>query len=192
MLNFLENSKGNILNLFFINPEKEYYLREIAKILNKEPAAYQRQLDSLVKQGILQDERKGNMRFFKLNKNYILLPEIKSIISKTLGLENKFKTLVSKLNGLEHAFLFGSIAKSTENINSDIDLLLIGKIDQNILINEVSEIEREINREVNYHIFSYNEVIQKIKQNDSFFINIFSSPLIILKGNAYEFTRIVK
>ncbi|MHB8903602.1 MAG: nucleotidyltransferase domain-containing protein [Patescibacteria group bacterium] len=192
MLDFLKNGKGEILKLLFADPDKEYYLREIAKKLGKEPSHYQRYLEELVKDGILQDERKGNMRFFKLNKNYHLFAEIKSIVSKTLGIESKLKNLVNKFNDLECAFLFGSIAKNEENNNSDVDLMLIGKIDQNILINEVSKLEKEINREINYHIFSPEEIIKKIKEKDSFFINVFSSLFISLKGNPYEFTKIIK
>jgi predicted nucleotidyltransferase len=189
MINFIENGKGEILGLFFANPEKEYYLREIAKILNKEPSYYQRQLNDLVAQGVLRDERKGNMRFFKLNKNYHLFAELKSIISKTIGIEFKLKNMVSKLVGLEYAFLFGSIAKNEENRDSDVDLLLIGEIDQDILINEISEVEEEIGREISYHIFSRAEVEKNIKENNSFFVNIFSSPLISLKGNPDEFIK---
>ena len=113
MLDFLKNGQGEILKLFFAQPEKEYYLREIAKILGKEPSHYQRHLDEFVAQGILLDERKGNMRFFKLNKNFHLFAEIRSIISKTLGIEAKLQSLVDKQDGLEGAFLFGSIISWT-------------------------------------------------------------------------------
>jgi len=191
MLNFLKNGQAKILNLFFQNPDKNFYLREIARILGKEkaPAIFKNALDNLVESGILIDERRGNMRFFKLNKNYHLFAELKSIISKTLGVESKLKNAVGKLAGLEYAFLFGSIAKNEENKDSDVDLLLVGKIDQDILINEISRIEEEIGREINYHIFSRAEVEKNIKENNSFFVNIFFSPLISLKGNPDEFIK---
>ena len=96
MLDFLKNGQGEILKLFFINPEQEYYFREIGQKLNKEPSYYQRPLDKLVSQGILKDERKGNMRFFKLNKEHPLYEEIKSIVAKTLGIEYKLKKLKSR------------------------------------------------------------------------------------------------
>ena len=68
MLNFLKKGDGEIINLFFKNPDKEYYFREIAKNLKKEPSHYQKYLDNLVEDKILLDERRGNMRFFRLNK----------------------------------------------------------------------------------------------------------------------------
>jgi len=155
MLEILKNSKGAILNLFFKDADREYYLREIAKNLNKEPSYIQQSLNFLVKEGILQDERKGNLRFFKLNKSYPIYEEIKKIVSKTLGIEAQIKELVDNLTGAEYAFIFGSIAKGNEYSGSDIDLMLIGKdINEDYLIQKVNKLEYGLNREINYHIFS--------------------------------------
>jgi predicted nucleotidyltransferase len=189
MLNFLKNGEGEILKLFFEDPKKEYYFREIAKNLNKEPSHYQKYLDNLVDDKILLDERRGNMRFFRLNKEHPLYEEIKSIISKTSGLENELKKLIDKLDNVEYAFIFGSIAKGMENNNSDIDLMLIGNIDQNALTTMISSIESKIAREINYHIYSSQEIVKKIKEKNNFISNIFLSPIIKLKGNPYDFTR---
>lgn len=188
MLNFLKNGGGEILKLFFKDPEKEYYFREIAKQINKEPSYCQKYLDNLVKDEILLDERRGNMRFFRLNKEHSLYNEIKSIVSKTLGVESEIKKMVDKLDNVECAFVFGSIAKGTENINSDVDLMLIGNIDQDALITAISTLEGQIAKEINYHVYSSQEIVKKIKEKDSFIANIFLSPIIKLKGNPYDFT----
>jgi len=188
MLNFLTNGEGEILNLFFKDPDREYYFRELARNLGKEPAYFQNPLNNLVKGGVLVDKRKGNLRFFKLNKNYPLYEELKKIISKTIGAEGQIKEIINSLEGIEEAFIFGSVAKEKENIHSDIDLMLIGRVDQDKLIEAVNKVEKELGREINYHIFTKEEVLKKIKEKDSFFVNIFSESKIILKGNLDEFT----
>ncbi len=190
MLNFLKNGGGEILKLFFKDTEKEYYFREISKILNKEPSYYQKYLDRLVEDKILLDNRRGNMRFFRLNKEHPLYEEIKSIVSKTVGLENELKEIVDKLGDVECAFIFGSIAKGKENSNSDVDLMLIGDVDQNIFTPLLSSVESKISREINYHIYSRKEITKKIKERDGFISNIFLSPIIKLKGDPYEFEGI--
>ena len=190
MLNFLKNGGGEILKLFFRDQEKEYYFREIAKKLNKEPSHDQKYLDKLVEDKILLDERRGNMRFFRLNKEYPLYEEIKSIISKTIGLENELKELVDKLDNVECAFIFGSVAKGTENSNSDVDLMLVGNINQDSLTTAISSLEGKIAREINYHIYSSQEIVKKIEEHDGFMTNIFLSPIIKLKGNPYDLARI--
>lgn len=188
MLNFLKKGEGEIIKLFLKTPEKEYYFREIAKKLNKEPSHYQKYLDNLVEDKILLDERRGNMRFFRLNQKHPLYEEIKSIVSKTIGLESELKELVDKLDNVECAFVFGSIARGTENSNSDVDLMLIGNINQDDLITRLSSVEGKIAREINYHIYSNQEIVKKIKERDNFISNILLSPIIKLKGNLYDFT----
>jgi len=84
--------------------------------------------------------------------------------------------------------VFGSIAKGTENSNSDVDLMLIGDINQDAFTSALSSIEGKIAREINYHIYSNQEIIKKIKEKDGFVSNIFLSPIIKLKGNPYDFT----
>lgn len=192
MLELLKNSKGKILNLFFKDADREYYFREIARILGKEPGHYQRAINSLVEEGILQDERKGNLRFFKLNKNYALYEEIKKIISKTIGVEARLKEIVNSVPGIDYAFIFGSIAKNSESSNSDIDLMLIGDINQDVLIEKISKLESELNREINYHTYSRQEAIKKLQDKENFFTNIFTESIIPLKGNIYEFTKFYK
>jgi len=190
MLNFLKNGSGKILKLFFLDPEKEYYLREISTHFGQEPGFFQYNLDNLVKEGILIDEYRGNLRYFRLNKEYPLYNEIKIIVSKTLGIEAKLKELINSLSDVECAFIFGSIAKNTEDSSSDIDLMLIGKVDQDDLINKINRVEMELSREVNYHVFDKNEVIKKLNEKNDFLIHIFNEPIIILKGNIDEFTKI--
>ena len=77
---------------------------------------------------------------------------------------DKLKFLIDQLNNVECAFIFGSIADKKENINSDVDLMLIGSADQNLLINEISRIEGEIGREINYQIYSPAEILKKLKE----------------------------
>lgn len=192
MLEFLKNGKGEILNLFFKNPDGVYYLREIANLLNKEPAHYQRYLDSLVEDGILQDERRGNLRFFKLNKLHPLYEELKSIISKTLGIEYRLKNLVNELENIECAFIFGSIANNKEVVGSDIDLMIIGSPDQNTLTEKTVKIEGELGRELNYHIYTKDEILKKLEDKDDFFINIFKNQPIPLKGGVEEYVKLAR
>lgn len=192
MLEFLKNGKGEILNFFFKNPDGVYYFREIAKSLNKEPAYYQRHLDSLVEDGILEDERKGNLRFFKLNKCHPLYNELKSIISKTIGLQYRLQELVNIFPNVECAFIFGSMAKNQEVADSDIDLMVIGNLDVNLFTEKIVLLERDLRREINYHIFNKGEIIKKLEEKDSFFMNVFNNEMIILKGNVNDYANFIR
>jgi predicted nucleotidyltransferase len=146
MFDFIKNGKGRILELFFRDPAKEYYFREIAKELGQKPGEIQAYLNSLVKEGVLLDRKVANLRFFKLNKEYPLYNEIKSIVSKTLGIEAKLKDLVDGFGSVKYAFIFGSVAASKENSLSDIDLMLIGEVNEDSLIKRINLLEYELKR----------------------------------------------
>lgn len=189
MLDFLKNGKGEILNLMFLNPDKKYYLAEIAKNLGKESSAYQKHVENFIEGGIFCDQRIGNMRFFWLNKDYQLYNEIKNIISKTIGVEAQLKILLKEINSVEIAFIFGSFATDKFNSNSDVDLFMIGEENQDAIIKHITKLELEIGRSINYHIYSKKEVLDKIDIKNDFINNIFNRKIILLKGNINEFKK---
>lgn len=188
MLDFLKNGQGEILNLMFFNPDKRYYLAEVAKILGKESANYQRYIEKMISDGILCEERIGNMRFFWLNKDYQLYNEIKAMVSKTIGVEAQLREIIEKIDTIETAFIFGSFATDKFNSGSDIDLFIIGEVNEDNFIEEITKLEMQISRDVNYHIYKKQELVEKFA-NNSFMNNVFSNKMILLKGNLDEFRK---
>jgi len=189
MLDFLKNGKGEILNLMFLNPDKRFYLAEIAKMLGKESSAYQRYIESFIEDGMFCEERIGNMRFFWLNKEYYLYDEIKKIISKTIGIEARLRDLLESIDSIEISFIFGSFATDKFDSSSDIDLFIIGEADHDIIVQTISKLEMEIGRSINYHVYGKEEVLKKMKIKDSFVNNIFDKNIILLKGNLNDIRK---
>ncbi len=178
-----------ILEIYFNSPEKSYYLRELGRILGKEPGIFQKDINDLANRGILISEYQANSRFFRLNKNYPLYSELKSIFFKTLGAKGKLQGALKKIKNIKIAFIFGSFAQGKEDFYSDIDLMIIGNPDEDQLISSTSKIEDRLTREINYHIFSPSDWKEKLKK-DSFLENILNQPKIFLIGNNYELSKI--
>jgi predicted nucleotidyltransferase len=179
-----------ILGIFFNDPEKSYYLRELGRLIEKEPGVFQRDINKLVESGILLSEYRANSRFFKLNKNHPLYKELKSIFLKTVGAEGRLKEILKGIKNINIAFIFGSFAKGKEDTFSDIDLMIIGDPDENELVSKIIEIEKELDREINYHIFSPIDWKKRLKEKDSFLENVLSQPKIFLIGeNAKRFKK---
>lgn len=172
-----------ILEIFFNDPERSYYLRELARITGKQPGVFQKDINALVDKNILTSEKVANSRFFKLNKEYPLYSDLKSIFFKTVGAQGQLKSALSKIEGIGTAFIFGSFAKRNEDFLSDIDLMIIGNPDENLLISEIIKIENKIVREINYHIFSPEEWAKRMKQKDNFIRNVLLGQKIFLIGN---------
>lgn len=188
-LSFTKN-QTLILEIFFNHPEKSYYLRELARLIGKEPGVFQRDINKLVEKGILNSQYQARSRFFQLNKKHPLYRELKSVFLKTVGVVGKLKEILKDIQGIKTAFIFGSFAKEKEDSFSDIDLMLVGKPDEDLLISGISKLEGQIEREINYHIFSPRDWQKKLKEKNSFLENILSQPKIFLIGKKDDLPRI--
>jgi len=172
-----------MLNLYFANPEKRFYLRELEKILRIPVGNVRRELLKLEKLGLFRMERKGNLTFYSLNQSHPLFSEFKSIITKTSGIPAIIKETLKEFEGIEDAFLYGSFAKGDEKADSDVDLFIIGNIDEDRLIRKLRIPEKEVQREINYSIFSRDDYEEKLKNEDSFLLSVIRGPKVFLKGS---------
>ena len=172
-----------ILAILINQPIKEYYLSELSKIVGKKPGVLQKGLNALERDGLISSRRDGNRRLFRINQDYPLLKEIKSIIQKTAGVEGSLKHLVESTSGINIALIFGSYAKNVMQVNSDIDVLLVGDSNaEDKFLKGIAHIEKIIQREINYRFYSKDEFKEKFSKNDPFLLEILSDKNILLKG----------
>jgi len=179
-----------ILQLYFSHPEKKYYLRELEKILHFPVQNIRRELINLEKNGIFKREKSGNQVYYFLNMELPIYSDIRNIVSKTIGIENQLKDALSGVSGIKKAFIFGSFANGTKDALSDIDIMIIGDINEDALIEKISRLESKFEREINYHIYSEREFEERIKEKNSFISKILLKPVIFLIGKHENNTRI--
>ena len=189
-LNFTKNQRL-ILEIFFNKPEKSYYLRELARLLDNVPGVFQRDINKLVEGGILASEYQANSRFFKLNANHPLYQELKSIFLKTVGAVGRLKEGLAEIKNIEVAFIFGSFAKNKEDSSSDIDLMIIGKPDESGLISKIGKIEAALGREINYSIFSADDFKKGLAKKEVFLEQITDNPKIFIIGDQNDLEKII-
>ena len=163
MRQFSKN-RAALLRLFLTNPDQSFYIQEIGRILGKKPGIFQRTLNNMEKEGILVSEYKANARYFKTNKNYPLYKELKSIIFKTVGVWGGLKEALKKIGCIDFSFIYGSYAKAKENYLSDIDLVVIGNPNEDLLIKKLDKLEDTLNREINYKLYSLKDFKKEINE----------------------------
>lgn len=186
MLDFLEITKSRlrkkILAYFFTNPSANLYLREISSILKEDPGNLSKELNKLTQEHLFNSTLRGNQKYFLLNTSHPLYKEIKSVISKTIGVEGALRKAIDKIQGIKLAFIYGSFARDAENSISDIDLFIVGSPDKDLVMEKIEVLEKGLQREINYNIYPEKEFYTRIKKRDSFLINIIKERKIILKG----------
>jgi predicted nucleotidyltransferase len=157
-------------------------VRELERLLSIPVAMIRKELLRLEKEGLFVSTRKGNLVFYSLNKSYPLFDELKSIALKTVGVAGLLKETMSKIEGIQTSFIYGSFARSEERAGSDIDLFIIGEVDEDILLNEIKKVESMLRRDVNYVIFRRSEYKRREKKGDPFIKEILNGRKIFLVG----------
>lgn len=175
--------REELLVLYFTNPDKKYYLRELERILNFSVGNIRRELIKLKSTGLFLSESKGNLVYYYLNQSYPLFKELKSIIFKTSGVPKMLQNVLEKFKAISQAFLYGSFAKREEKEDSDIDLFIIGELDEDKLIEVISKLERKLQREINYTIYGKEDFSKKKKEGNSFILDILKEKKIFLIGD---------
>lgn len=159
------------MNYFFENPYDEFYLRELAKKLRISPYAVKKYLDLFVKEGIIKDEKKANLRYFRANTENLFFRNLKEAFSIDLILKSGFLDFLKEsIANVSSITLFGSVAKGEDDKKSDMDILVIGK---HRYIN-LNNFEEKIGKEINLHILSWSEWSKKGKANDPFYFEVIS------------------
>ncbi len=175
--------REDLLTLYFTNNDQKYYLRELERILNYPVANIRRELIKLESTGLFLSERKGNLVYYYLNQSYPLYNELKNIIFKTSGIPKILRDVLLKYKGITHAFIYGSFAKGEERVDSDIDLLIIGKVNEDKLIEELNNLEGKLQREINYTIYTKEDFTKKKEERNSFILDVIEGKKIFLIGD---------
>ena len=171
--------RWSLLTLFFNQPDQSFYLREIARIVLVGHGAIQRELASLVNGEILIQEKRGRQIYFQANHSCPVYKELRAMIVKTTGIAEILKEKLSPFSTeIELAFIYGSQANGTARAESDVDLLVVGDVNELSLHKAVTESERRIQRPVNYMLLSREEYHRRSREKQGFLVRILESEKI--------------
>jgi len=179
---FVSKTRIELLTIFLTNPEKEYYIRELARMTGITLPSISQEIKNLEAADFLQGIRRGKSLFYKINKGHPIYSELKSIIYKTTALGDVLRDALASVPYIDAVLIYGSIAKDAERRGSDVDILLIGTPDEDTLHKVISEVERKTNREINVITFSAEEWRQKLEKKNGFALSIVNQKMIPLIG----------
>ncbi|MFH1079592.1 MAG: nucleotidyltransferase domain-containing protein [Pseudomonadota bacterium] len=187
---FTSKLRVELLALFFMRLGETFYLGEIVKHTGGDPGNISRELRNLESIGLLISRKEGNLKYYSLNKTYLLYDELRSIILKTRGAVGTLKEKLSDVKNIDFAFIYGSIAAGTETAKSDIDLMVIGEISMEKLLSFMRDPERTLGRQINASLYSAKEYGSRMKKQDPFVARVMNEPRILLMGEEDELQRI--
>ncbi|MBU1121904.1 MAG: nucleotidyltransferase domain-containing protein [Candidatus Omnitrophica bacterium] len=180
MISLISQVTVKVLNYFFINPQESLYIKELVVKFDLDKRNLVKKLRELETEGILRSERRGNLKLYSINKRYPLYREYEKIILKTVGVEAKLKKIVRQIQGVKRIYIYGSYASRKMGVYSDIDLLVVGEHDIMLLQKELSNLQRELDREINVINMEEKEFEKRRENRDSFILDILKKKHIVV------------
>ncbi len=195
MLEHLFGSKTRLrlLRLFFLNPNRQYYVREMARHVRSQINAVRRELENLQSAGIIttadapddlsaaQQRKLARCTWYQLCQDYLFHEELRNLImkSRVLG-ERALGDELKKITKNLHVLLFTGHFVDHHDVATD--LLVVGTVDEKKLSRTIKKYEVDLGKEIRYTVFSPKEFKERQQVVDKFLYSIYQSPHIVVVG----------
>ncbi|MCS5707951.1 hypothetical protein CC99x_003440 [Candidatus Berkiella cookevillensis] len=148
----------------------------------------QRELEKLSRVGLINLQSVGNQKRYKANQGSPIFNELRNIILKTFGMSDVLQKALEPLRKkIDIAFIYGSIAKQSDNAHSDIDIMIIGDdLTYSDFFKIMTDAESILQRKINPTFHTPQEWKQKMKEKNHFLTKIMTQPKIFVIGTEDE------
>lgn len=179
MLKALFSSKARIklLTTFLLNPDEEFFIRELTRRLDEQINSIRRELDNLKKAGLLKSKVRNRKKYYHANKDFVIFSELRSIIMKANNTDDELVRKISKMPGVELLVLNGIFVGK----DAAVDLLLIGELDKNKLQKALEE--SKMGKNIKFTMISKKDFLYRLECKDKFIHDIMNDEKSVLVVN---------
>jgi len=181
---FRSRTRTRILALLFADPEREWHVRGLAREVGDSAGNTRRELLRLAGAGYLRRRAQANLVLYRLDQSHPLYPELRALVSKTVGAERLVGEALAGVAGVRLAFVYGSFAAASESPVSDIDVMVIGRPATRDVHRALRPVGDTLQREVNYVVFGEDEWARRWRDNDGFVRDVLAGPVRVVVGSA--------
>jgi hypothetical protein len=180
---FGSKTRVKLLQLFYSNPNRSFYVREITRKIDEQINSVRRELGNLLSIGIISSETTNNRLYYEVNQKYEYYKPLAEIFGNGVVPSTEAPTAESEasaiktLGNVELAIYTGQF---TRDEHSGIDFLLVGDINQTQVGKYIEELEKQEGKEIRYTVMSLDEFKYRQQVNDRFLGTVLESKKQIL------------
>jgi predicted nucleotidyltransferase len=181
-------TQQRVLGLVFGQPDRLYGMVELIKLAGSGSGAVQRELDRLVRSGLVSFTQDGRSRKYRANRESPLFEELRSIVEKTAGIPYVLRTALAALEpSIRYAVLYGSVAKELDTATSDIDVLIVSdELTLEAVFDALIPAEERLGRRVNPTLYTSDEYRKRRRSKHPFLTKVMSGTHVVLIGSEDE------
>lgn len=153
---------------FLIENDEEISQTKIRNKIKVAKATLIKWLNYLEKNNFVSIKIEGVSKLYKLNKENNILKQFK-ILNNIIKIQD-LNLLIKKHN--IKIYLYGSAARGEDSKESDIDLLIIGNVKRQDIINDIDKLGKKINKKITLDMFNDLEWANMERKDKAFYERI--------------------
>jgi predicted transcriptional regulator len=175
---FSSNARVKLLHVFLMNPDEEFFIRELTRKLDEQINSVRRELDNLKKIGLLKSRVRNRKKYYYVNKDFLIYSELRDIFIKASSNDEQMARAVAKMGQVDLLLLSGVFVSQS----SSVDLLLVGEVDKKKLQKYLDE-SAEGKKDIKFTIISTKDFLYRLECNDKFVKDIMAGDKNIILIN---------
>lgn len=188
---FGSKTRVKLLQLFYSNPNRSFYVREITRKIDEQINSVRRELANLLSVGLISSDTNNNRLYYEVNQKYEFYDPLSTIFGGGAGAavkkaakdatEKGVPTVVAESDDVKAIKALGNVevalftGQFTRDEMSGIDFLIVGDINQTKLGKYVEDLEVKEGKEIRYVYMPLQEYNYRQQVNDRFLMTVMSS-----------------
>lgn len=177
---FGSKTRVKLLQLFYGNPNRSFYVREITRKIDEQINSVRRELANLLSIGIITSDGTNNRLYYEVNQEFEFYSPLSEIFSGTVTKKDDKKNtqatvVVDSLKALGNVELALYTGQFTRDERTGIDFLLVGDINQTQLAKYITDLEKKEGKEIRYTVMTLDDFRYREQIKDRFIANVFAA-----------------
>lgn len=155
---FGSKTRVKLLQLFYSNPNRSFYVREITRKIDEQINSVRRELSNLLSIGIITSDNTNNKLYYEVNQKFEFFDPLQQIfgggVNKSIGKKTDEETEASSqedgLKAVGHVELAVFTGQFTRDDSVAVDILLVGDVNPTALQKYVDQLEKQENKSLRY------------------------------------------
>lgn len=172
---FGSKTRSKLLSLFFENPNKSFYVREITRVIDEQINSVRRELLNLDSIGVIKNETYDNKVYYSANTKHPYSKPLTDLFS--IRVDNTKDHDVHRAGWDEYVkpvrkYLNALIVTNRVPGEDGIDLLIIGDDSTKKLTHWAEVVEKKQGKPLNYVIMSLDDYSYRVSVKDKFILDV--------------------
>jgi hypothetical protein len=181
---FGSGARVKLFQQFLNNPEEEFFIRELTRVLDEQINSLRRELENLENIGLLKSAERNRKKYYRINPHFPILHELTSIVRKTNEEYQDVLKKISKMGEVDILILTGAFV----NKDSETDLFIVGNIEREALQKYLDSAFPD--KTMKYGVMTREDFLYRITLKDKFVQNVFTEKdNIVLKNKLKKDTE---